>query len=211
MNNIHGHYIEGNHIAHQIIIHFPPVSTSERGQVLEDIRKAYSIPPFIREYPSTRTHSHSDIRENAVTRLSGEASYPSAERSIIEVRVMIEMVRTMMANPTLCSSANLPETLAALQRVLFLTELAVDAYRHTPLAESLSRAIAVRVEHCRQLLQELLKNLSNYRHILSEAVLYFIQRYVLRRLGEAGMARVVDARLRDCHKSFAACLLALGR
>ena len=211
MNNINGHYIQGNHIAHQIVINFPPVSAAGRGQVLEDIRRAYAIPPFIPEQPSTHTPSHSDIRQNAITRLAGEAYYPSAERSIIEVRVMIEMVRTMMVNPTLCSSANLPETLAALQRVLFLTELAVDAYRHTPLAKSLSRAIAVRVEHCRQLLHELLKNLSNYRHLLSEAVLYFIHRYVFRRLGEAGVARVVDSRLRDCHKSFAACLLALGR
>ena len=124
---------------------------------------------------------------------------------------MIDIVRTMLANSTLCPSAHLSETLAALRRILRWTKLAVKVYRHTPLEKSFNSAIAVEVEQCRQHLQELLNNLSNYHHILSEAVLYFIRRYVCRRLGEGGRVDVLNSKLRHCHKTFAAYLLTLGR
>ncbi|KAF7983574.1 hypothetical protein HWV62_21174 [Athelia sp. TMB] len=152
-----------------------------------------------------------DTSQNITTQLIIDPCYASAKRSIQDVRLMIAMVRIMLAHPVLCSSANLPETLAALERTLLLTELAIDAYRHTPLVEVLSRVMAVRVEHCRQLLQKLLKKLSNYRHFLAAYVLNFIRRYVCRRLCGGGIANVLDSKLRDRHKSFAACLLALGR
>ena len=179
--------------------------------MLKHLHEAFPMPPLTMEQSFSHIPSHSNISQVMTTQLDAEPYYPSVERSIIEVREMIKIVHTMMANPALCSSADLPETLAALERTLLFTELAVAAYRHTRLARSLGRAMAVGLENCRQLLQELLKNLSTYQYMLSEAVLYFIRRYVCRKWGEGGTADMLDFKLRDCHRSFAACLLALGR
>ncbi|KAF7966141.1 hypothetical protein HWV62_39938 [Athelia sp. TMB] len=209
VNNINGHYIYG-HLNH-FDIHLPPIPASEWGPVLEEIRKTCSMPLFNAEQPSIHSPSGSNISQDVLAQSTSGICHSSDEGSIIRIRVMIEMVRTMMLNPMLCSSANLLETLTALERVLLLTELAVEAYRHTPLAKSLSHAIAKRVDYCRKLLQELVVYLSDYRRMLSEAFLYFIRRYVCRRLGQGGMGPVMDSRLRECHKSFAACLFALGR
>ncbi|KZP07224.1 hypothetical protein FIBSPDRAFT_939639 [Athelia psychrophila] len=112
-----------------------------------------------------------------------------AIRSIDRVCAMSSMVQTMMANPMLCSSEALPETLASLERLLALMELALRAYRHTNLVHCLSSAFYIRAEECRQRLDDLISNLENSRHNLSNAVLYYIRKYI----------------------SFAACLLALGR
>ena len=215
MFNINGHYTHGNHIARQINIYFIPQSPSRwsPGEVFKHIRDVYLMSRIGRnmDHPSTHIPSHSHSSQSMNTQLVVRPRYSSAERSIIEVRTMIVMVRTMMANSSLCSSANLPETLAALEKILLFTELTVEAYRHSHLSKSLSRVIAVKVEHCRELLQELLNNLTSWRHILSETVLYFIQRYISRRSSQSGMADVLDSKLRSCHKNFAACLLALGR
>ncbi|KAF7971894.1 hypothetical protein HWV62_19515 [Athelia sp. TMB] len=208
VNNINGHYIYGN--LNHFDIHLPPIPASKWGQVLEGIRRSLILLPNA-EQPLIHSPSRSNISQNVLSRSTRGVCYSSDKDSIVRIRVMIEMVRTMMLNPMFCSSANLLKTLAALERVLYLTKLAIEAYRYTPLAKSLSRAIAMRVEDCRKLLEELLKNLSDYRHVLSEAFLYFIRRYVCRRWGEGGIGPVMDSRLRDCHKSFAACLLALGR
>ncbi|KZP33473.1 hypothetical protein FIBSPDRAFT_308062 [Athelia psychrophila] len=138
--------------------------------------------------------------------------YNPAIRSIDEVSVMISMVQTMMANPMLCPSKDLPETLASLKRLLKLMELAYRAYRHTDLAHSLSRAISIGVEECRRLLDELIANLTNFRQVLSNTVLYFIRKYMWARIGWQGSAvSTLDTKLRKSHSSFAACLLALGR
>ncbi|KAF7966177.1 hypothetical protein HWV62_39756 [Athelia sp. TMB] len=202
--NINGPYII--QVARQYILRTP----SERAEALEHLHETSSISLFNVEQPSHDNPPDLDTSQSITTQLVIDPCYASARRSIQDVRLMIEMVRIMLAHPVLCS-ANLPETLAALERTLLLTELAIDAYRHTPLVEVLSRVMAVRVEHCRQLLQGLLKNLSNHRHFLAAYVLNFIRKYVCRRLGGGGIANVLDSKLRDRHKSFAACLLALGR
>ncbi|KAF7972980.1 hypothetical protein HWV62_16458 [Athelia sp. TMB] len=217
VNNIHGNYIDnqvqvhGDYIASaQVHINFTVESASERENILEHIREAYSIRPLnagqsASQVPPSNTHFIMP-GPSAIDRC-----YTSSARSIIELRLMMDVVRIMINNPKLCSSARLSETLAALERVLILTELSVRAYHNTPLYESLSHGISVEVDECRRLLEELLGNLSNYRHILSSAVLYFIRKYVWHRVGRGGVVENLDLELRRSHRSFAACLLALGR
>ncbi|KZP18175.1 hypothetical protein FIBSPDRAFT_602091 [Athelia psychrophila] len=133
--------------------------------------------------------------------------------SIDQVRITISIVQTMVANPRLCPSTDLPETLASLKRLMELMELALRAYQHTDLAPSLSRAISIRVEECRPALEELISqlNLINFRHILFNTVLYFIRKYMWARIGWKGsVISALDSKFRKSHSSFAACLLALG-
>ena len=215
VNNIHGNYtdnqIHGDYIAGaQIHINFTVESTFERANILEHIREAYSVRPL------DAGQSISQVPQNNTNLILPRPSvidhcYISSARSIIELRLMVDMVRIMINNPRLCSSARLSETLAALERVLILTELSVRAYHDTPLYESLSHGISIEVDECRRLLEDLLSNLSNCRHMLSSAVLYFIRKYVWRRFGRGGVLDKLDLELRRSHRSFAACLLALGR
>ncbi|KZP33717.1 hypothetical protein FIBSPDRAFT_204293 [Athelia psychrophila] len=138
--------------------------------------------------------------------------YNSAIRSIDRVHVTISIVQTMMANPRLCSSEDLPEILASLERVLALMELALRAYRHTDLLHSLSSAVSIGAEECRRLLNDLIRNLIDSRHGLSNSVLYSIRRYLWEKIGWQDSAlSALDSKLRKSHSSFAACLLALGR
>lgn len=139
--------------------------------------------------------------------------YPSAsvDRSLVEIRVIADIMDTLMESPALRHSETLPETLASLRRMLTLTELAVHAYKNTPLAETLSHNLTLQVEQCRQLLRELLNDLTNYRHALSGAMLHFIRQYMWGNIGESGAVSGLNSKLQECHTSFASCILALGR
>lgn len=140
-----------------------------------------------------------------------DASYTSAAQSISAVRAMVSMIHIMTEHPALCPSIDLPETLASLQSILRCMERALRAYQHTPLIKMLSRALNIKAEKCCKLLEELLSYYSNLRHIIAASVRYFIRGYISRRVGQGGSLRMLDLRVRECHKSFAACLLALGR
>lgn len=118
---------------------------------------------------------------------------------------------TLIENPTLRHSETLPNTLASLQRMLTLAELAVQAYKHTPLAETLSYYMTLQVDHCRPLLQELISELSNYRHALSTTMFKLIRQYIWSGVGEGYTASRLNSKLRECHSTFASCILALGR
>ena len=216
MNNVHGNYIgnqiHGDYISSaQIHVNFTIKSASERQNILEHIREAYSIPPSGMAQSTIQMVSQPNTGHTIVAPMADDPYYVSATRSIIEIRLMIDMVRMMIDHPTLCPSASLPDTLASLEKVLKLTELCVQAYHHTPLSESLSRAIAVEVDSCRRLLQELLSGLSDHRHMLSGAVLYLIRKYVWQNFGRGGVVDTLDLQLQKSHRSFAACLLALGQ
>ncbi|KZP13559.1 hypothetical protein FIBSPDRAFT_131739 [Athelia psychrophila] len=141
-----------------------------------------------------------------------QAFYPSGtvDRSLIEIQVIADIMDALMENSSLRHSAKLPETLTSLQRILKLTKLALRAYQHTPLAQALSLAIIAEAEHCRQLLKKLLSSLANCRHALSAAMLHFIREYIWSRTSECVAFSDLDSKLRDCHGSFAACILALG-
>ncbi|KAF7969658.1 hypothetical protein HWV62_26700 [Athelia sp. TMB] len=205
VTNVNGNYIRSRHIAQQTNIYFILKIPSWPRGFLERLRKAYM------EKSSIHGPSRSNTSRSGTTRLLNTPSYSSAKCLINQVLPMIDLVRMMMDNPILCSSANLSEVLTGLQEILCWTKLVLKAYRRTPLEKSLNIAIAIGVDRCVQLVQELLRNLSNYRYTLSEAVLYFIRRYVCRRIGETGVAEAFNSELRDCHKTFAAYLLALGR
>ncbi|KAF7983699.1 hypothetical protein HWV62_19625 [Athelia sp. TMB] len=210
VKNVHGHCIHGDYIGRQII-HLTVKSAAERSEVLEHLREAYSVPSSNVGPPAAYGPSIlSDVSASGTTGPSIDASHTCCTRSIIEIHLMIDIVRMMTANPALYSSANLPETLSSLQRLLHLTKLAVQAYRHTPLADCLGRAIGKGLDDCRQLLWELLSYLSTHRRSLSTYLLQLIRRYVCLRSGEGGVIAVFDSRLRECHRAFAACLLALG-
>ncbi|KZP12973.1 hypothetical protein FIBSPDRAFT_936589 [Athelia psychrophila] len=141
------------------------------------------------------------------------ARYPSAsaDRSLVEIQVTADIMDMLMESPGLRYSESLPETLASLRRMLTLTGLAVHAYKNTPLAETLSHNLAAKVEQCRQLLRDLLNDLTNYRYALSGAMLHFIRQYVWSNIGESGTVSVLNSKLQECHTSFASCILALGR
>lgn len=216
VTNINGayndHQTHRTYIAHaQIHVNVTVQSVIEREDILRHIREAHSIPPSVAAQPMSPVVSRSDASQTAVVPSDVDHCYVSATRSIIEIRLMIDIVRMMINHPTLCSSSSLSETLAALERVLHMTELSVRAYHHSPFSESFSRAVAIEVDDCRQLLQELLSHLSDYRRILSATVLYFIRKYVWRRFGQSVVVDTLDLQLQKSHRSFAACLLALGR
>ncbi|KZP16178.1 hypothetical protein FIBSPDRAFT_65386 [Athelia psychrophila] len=178
-------------------------------QIFKHIRPASSTPSLtVAQLPRTCEPPSDRI---TTTYVAVDPFYNSAILSIAEVRVMIGILQIMMVNPMLCSSQYLPETLAALKRTMTLMELAIRAYRHTDLVHSLSRVISIGVGECRGLLEELTLNLTNYRHLLSNAVLYFIRKYVWARAGQGSTMDALDSKLRKSHSSFAACLLALGQ
>ena len=209
---IKGQQINGDYIAYaQINISCGLKSTSELGGILQGLRGAYNMP--LELGPSQSGHprfSQTLIGQKATGDVTVDPWYTSATQSVLHLRLMIDVLNTMMENPTLSSSATLPETLASLQRILKLTELALQTYQHTPLIRTLSRAICIRVENCRQLLRELISNLSNYRHILSATALYFVRRYAGGILGGTDAIAVLDSKIRDRHGSLAGCLVALG-
>ncbi|KZP32558.1 hypothetical protein FIBSPDRAFT_1036711 [Athelia psychrophila] len=134
----------------------------------------------------------------------------SADRSLIEIQVIVDIMDALIESPSLHHSAKLPGTLASLQRILELTKLAIQAYQHSPLARTLSLAIIAEAGRCRQLLKELLSSLSHYRHTLSAAMLHFIREYISSSASESGVFTDLNSKLRECHGSFAACILALG-
>ncbi|KZP05385.1 hypothetical protein FIBSPDRAFT_355117 [Athelia psychrophila] len=141
-----------------------------------------------------------------------QACYPpgSADRALVEIQVITDIMDALMESSSLRHSVKLPETLASLQRILKLTKLAIRLYQDTPLAQTLGLAIIIEAEHCRQLLKKLLSSLVNCRHTLSAAMLHFIREYIWSRTGECNVSNDLDSKLRDCHGSFAACVLALG-
>ncbi|KZP22236.1 hypothetical protein FIBSPDRAFT_489093 [Athelia psychrophila] len=178
-------------------------------QILKHIHAASSTPSLsVAQRPRP-----SEPPSNQITNIhvADDPFYNSTIRSLGEVRVMVGIVQIMMANPTLCSSQDLPETLASLKRMLTLMELAIRAYRNTDLVRSLSSAISIGVEECRRLLEELARNLTKDRHSLSNAVFSFIRKYVWARAGQGSTVHALDSKLRKSDSSFAACLLALGR
>lgn len=138
-------------------------------------------------------------------------AFASADHSLIEIKVIADIMDVLMESPCLRHSGKLPETLASLQQILRLTKLAIRAYQHTPLAQTLSLAIVAEAERCWRLLKELLSNLSHYRHALSAAMLHFIREYIWGSARECGVFTDLNSKLRECHSSFAACILALGR
>ncbi|KZP16866.1 hypothetical protein FIBSPDRAFT_38365 [Athelia psychrophila] len=205
--------INGNHIIH-ITINLAPGCTppAEINQILQHIHASSSTSS--RGPAQLRRPSETPSGQIAKIYVAVDPFYNSAMSSIDQVRVTISIVQTMMANPMLCPSKDLPETLASLKRLMELMELALRAYQHTDLAPSLSRAISIRVEECRPALEELISqlNLINFRHILFNTVLYFIRKHMWARIGWKGSAiSALDSKFRKSHSSFAACLLALGR
>lgn len=203
--------INGDHIAH-INLNLMPGSTPPDvlHQILQHIHATSSKPSL--KVAQLRRPSEPPSDQMTKICVAVDPLYHSAIRSIDQVRIMISIVQTMMANPMLCSSEDLPETLASLKRLLTLMELALRAYRHTDLVHSLSSAISIGTEDCRRLLDDLISNLTNSHHGLSNAVLYFIRKYIWARIGRQGSAiGTLDSKLRKSHSSFAACLLALGR
>ncbi|KZP08193.1 kinase-like protein [Athelia psychrophila] len=136
--------------------------------------------------------------------------FDSATRSLTEVRVMVEMAHKMMENQTLRSSKDLLKTLTSLKQILRLTDLALRAYQDTPLVKHLGSLISLGAGDCYQLLEDLIANLSNYLSILSPAVFYFIRKYIWVGIPQGARARMIESKLRECHRSFAVCLLALG-
>ncbi|KZP11574.1 hypothetical protein FIBSPDRAFT_182069 [Athelia psychrophila] len=201
--------INGNCIIHTHVNPMPGSTPHEaiHSQTLKRIHAASStLTLSVAQLPRP-----SQPPNNQITTTSATVDYDSATRSIDQLHVMIGIVQTIMANPTLCSSQNLPETLAALKRVLTLMELALRAYRHTDLVHSLSSTISIGVDECRPLLDELITNLTSSRHVLSDTVLRFIRKYIWASAGQGSAVHALDTKLRKSHSSFAACLLALGR
>ncbi|KZP15761.1 hypothetical protein FIBSPDRAFT_866975, partial [Athelia psychrophila] len=200
--------INRDYIAHINFNLMPGCAPSE--EILQHLRAASSTPSLsvaqLRRPPQPPSDQMTKIC------LVVDPSYNSAIDSINTVRIVISIVQNMMANPMLCPSKDLPETLASLERLLTLMELALRAYRQTDLAHTLSNTISIGVEECRRVLDELIPNLTNFGNQLSNAVLYFIRKYMWARIGWQGhTASTLDSKLRKSHSSFAACLLALGR
>lgn len=211
-----GDYIDGD----QILIDYANIYVSNivaTDEVLEFLRGMYPPgPPPNEPTISTTKNTISKISPglpqiaiNGVT-VSGDPSAGAAD-SLIKIRVILNIIDALMDTPSLCHSVTLPDTLASLRRMLQMTELAVRVYQNTPLAKALSLAIMTEAKHCQQLLKELLIKMSNYRHVFSAAMLHFIRQKIWSRTGECSDSASLNSKLRQCHDSFAACILALGR
>ncbi|KAF7977372.1 hypothetical protein HWV62_3973 [Athelia sp. TMB] len=129
----------------------------------------------------------------------------------LELRVIAGLMDGLVENTSVRHSPTLPETLASLQRIMKMTELALRIYQHTPLARTLGLYLKAEAEHCRRCLQNLLTNVSDWRHGLSGALLHAIRRYVWSGVGEGCVVSELNAQLREVHTSLASCVLALGR
>ncbi|KZP08602.1 hypothetical protein FIBSPDRAFT_938930 [Athelia psychrophila] len=205
--NVNGTYaLQGNPTIGQIN-YFISTSSLERGHVLEHLRGTHMD---AEAHPSARGPSTAQTAATYVTIDTTEAP-TSARDPSIEIHVIAEMMDILLDNPSLRHSETLPETLASLRRMLTLTELAIRAYQQTPLAQTLNRAIIAEAERCRQLLKDLFNNLSDYRRVLPAVLFHFIRQYVWSTAREGGTVGDLNLKLRECHSSFAACILALGR
>ncbi|KZP23023.1 hypothetical protein FIBSPDRAFT_466027 [Athelia psychrophila] len=122
--NINRDYI--THIKFNLMPGFVPPEAMN--QIFQHIHASSSTPSHtVAQLPRPSEPPSDQIAKICV---AGDPLYNSAIRSIDRVRIMISIVQTMMANPRLCSSEDLPETLASLKRLLTLMELALRAYRH---------------------------------------------------------------------------------
>ncbi|KAF7974365.1 hypothetical protein HWV62_12326 [Athelia sp. TMB] len=200
-------HVLGRHIE-ETMSHFSLAirSAAERSNIFDHLHEAHSAISVARD----SGHLPHTCR-NAVAQGVADTCHATAIHSIAQLHMMIIAIRLMKHHPTLCSSQHLSETLADLENVLTWTERAVEAYHNTPLSESLSRKISLEVVDCRRLLEELLGYLSDWRRILSHIVLDLIQKYVCGKIGRSDAINTLDLKLRESHKSFAACLLALSR
>lgn len=218
MTNVNGDYIRGQNIYGDYIaqanisINFLSGSTPELGANVESLRDAYTMHSLGIALPPDDCPPFLPMNQIATPNALDDPCYTAAIQSISDVRLMIDIVgSTMMnSNPALSSSASLPETLASLQRLLKLTELALKTYQNTPLVQTLSRTMAVEVDDCRQLLRQTLSNLGNYRHFLAATAYHFMRRCTWGMLGGMDESGVLDAKLRERHGSLAASILALG-
>lgn len=158
VTNINGHQIRGDYIA-QInnAFYFTSSSSLELGHILEHLRgtgTTHKVPLPVgvsqstQDYLSARTSFTNQVETNVAII---DTSHISANRALIEIQVIVRIMDTLIENTTLHHSETLPNTLASLQRMLTLAELAVQAYKHTPLAETLSYYMTLQVDHCRPL------------------------------------------------------------
>ncbi|KZP08415.1 hypothetical protein FIBSPDRAFT_262250 [Athelia psychrophila] len=182
-------------------------------QLLEVLPKTYTTPTAVPSsgaegYPTVYGPITAQMAATYVTINNFEAT--SAEDSSIEIRVIAGLMDILLDNPSLHHSDTLPKTLTSLRRMLALTELALRAYRQTPLAHTLNRAIITEAERCHQLLKDLFKRLSDYRHTLPAVLFQFIRQYVWSTAGEGLAFSELNSKLGQCHSSLAACILALG-
>ncbi|KZP10891.1 hypothetical protein FIBSPDRAFT_937825 [Athelia psychrophila] len=225
--NVNGTFAMGDHIDHieHAVYNFFNIAPDE---VLERLRSTYTQGSPPNESTTTNTipiispslsvaqphiPSASGPPTNHIAINGFTVTYDpsaSATDSLFEIRVIVDIMDALIENPSLRHSVTLPETLACLHRILKLTELAVQVYRDTPLAQTLSLAIIAETKNCRQLLKDLLKNLSDCHYVLSAAMLHYIRQYIWSRTGECSASAGLNSKLRACHNSFAACILALG-
>ncbi|KAF7979895.1 hypothetical protein HWV62_40691 [Athelia sp. TMB] len=216
VNNVNRDFIQGDYIVSQVN-YFQIISDGsipEPSKPLERFPDAY----YMRTPgASTSTASPQPLRPHhsplTVPRVmtSNFQTHKLAQELLIKIRVITDIMDALMDNPSLRHSETLPKTLDSLRRMLTLAELTVRMYQQTPLASTLSHVITVQVELCRRLLLVLLKDLANYRHVLPAAMLHFIRKYIWNSVGESTAVSDLDSKLKECHSSLAACILALGR
>ncbi|KAF7983211.1 hypothetical protein HWV62_23486 [Athelia sp. TMB] len=131
-------------------------------------------------------------------------------RSPGEIRAITELVDALRDNTTIRHSKILAKTLTSLKRMLELAKLIVQVYRYTLLASTVDDFLLALVEHCRRVLRQLLSDLQKYRHAFSE-VIWRLIRMAWSTIGESKVMSTANTDLRNCHVSFASCILALGR
>lgn len=218
-----GDYENHNHIRHANIYVTNILTMDER---LENPHAIYptTIPP---NYPTTNNINTSTVRLAGAAqppyspspgtlsdlRFTGTRYiYVSGDPSFIKIQDIEGIMDVLMENPSLrCHSTKLPGTLASLQRILMLTKVAIPVYQHTPLAQPLNLSILAKAEHCWRVQKELLSNLLRYRHTYSDAILHLIREHTWSNAKECGVFTDLNSNLQECHGSFAACILALGR
>lgn len=94
---------------------------------------------------------------------------------------------------------------------MVLARHGVQAYEHTPLANTLDECVFVRIEHCRQLLWKILHNLSEYRHAISSTMFHLLRQYICKAIGESSAITAADSELITYYNSFASCILAFDQ
>ncbi|KAF7977385.1 hypothetical protein HWV62_3999 [Athelia sp. TMB] len=227
VNNVHGNLINGNHIEHVIHVYinkpddisiqqFLAASTTESSSFelgsdeaaanLARIAFSLSASQLHGTLPSAPSYDRETfIGDLEDTRRNNIPDLP------LELRIIVGLMDALMENASVRYSPTLPVTLASLRRIMKMTELALRIYQHTPLAGTLGMYLMAEAEHCRQCLQNLLANVSDWRHGLSAAMLHAIRQYVWSGVGEGCAISELNSKLREVHTSLASCILALGR
>lgn len=136
--------------------------------------------------------------------------YP-LDAQVNNVSGLIDKIEQMLVDPTRPPDYNhgLQEELRPLRQTLALTGLAINAYRYTPLGQSLANSINPEVEQCCTVLQELFDSLRSCRRSMFTTYIHDLWYHVWRSGWDEDEFTSLRMKLVKIRKSLEGLLMAL--